>query len=243
MRFKDVFSIIGPAMIGPSSSHTAGAARIGRFARQLLGITPAEAEITFFGSFAATYEGHGTDIAIVGGLLDWQTDDPRIPKSLQFAEEQGLTVAFREGRGAFSHPNTAKLLLRAQSGDTPREVAVTGTSIGGGNIEITAIDGFSVKLTGIYPTLVIRHKDWTGVVASVTDAMRRSRTNIAFMSVDRKARSGDALTVLELDSPITKTLIAEINQIETVTAVHAVNLQETAASIDIGSKTNKEEEP
>lgn len=228
-------------MIGPSSSHTAGAARIGRFARQLFGAAPAEAEITFYGSFAATYEGHGTDIAIVGGLLDWQTDDPRIPNSLRIAEEQGVAVTFREGRGAFSHPNTAKLMLRGQIGGSLRELAVTGTSIGGGNIEVTEIDGFSVKLTGIYPTLVIRHKDWTGVVASVTDVMRRSRTNIAFMSVDRKGRSGDALTVLELDSPITEALIAEIGQIETVSAVHIVNLQE-AAPDDHGSGTIAREE-
>ncbi|TYP79681.1 L-serine ammonia-lyase, iron-sulfur-dependent subunit beta [Paenibacillus methanolicus] len=243
MRFKDVFSIIGPAMIGPSSSHTAGAARIGRFARQLFGAAPEEADITFYGSFAATYEGHGTDIAIVGGLLDWQTDDPRIPNSLQIAVEQGIAVAFREGRGAFSHPNTAKLLLRSQSEGQARELAVTGTSIGGGNIEITAIDGFSVKLTGIYPTLVIRHKDWTGVVASVTDVMRRSRTNIAFMSVDRKGRSGDALTVLELDSPITEALIAEIGQIESVSTVHIVNLQEAAADEDGISTNTQEEQP
>lgn len=229
MRFKDVFSIIGPAMVGPSSSHTAGAARIGRFARQLLGLQPERAEVLFYGSFAATYQGHGTDVAIVGGLLDWQTDDPRIPNALKEAEARGVIVTFDEGKGLFSHPNTAKLLLSIGQGADRQELAMTGTSIGGGNIEITEIDGFSVRLSGVYPTVIIRHRDWTGVIASITDVMRRSGSNIAHMSVDRKARSGDALTVLELDSLLTAEMIAEIAALDNVETVRTVDLTAAGA--------------
>ncbi|MNB82203.1 L-serine dehydratase, beta chain [compost metagenome] len=224
MRFKDVFSIIGPAMVGPSSSHTAGAARIGRFARQLLGPQPDRAEVLFYGSFAATYQGHGTDVAIIGGLLDWQTDDPRIPNALQEAEARGIVVTFDEGKGLFSHPNTAKLILSLGEGEARAELVMIGTSIGGGNIEITEIDGFRVRLSGVYPTVIVRHQDWTGVVASITDVMRRSGRNIAHMSVDRKGRSGDALTVLELDSLLTADMINEIARLDNVDTVRTVDL-------------------
>lgn len=224
MRFKDVFSIIGPAMVGPSSSHTAGAARIGRCARQLFGRQPERAEVRFFGSFAATYRGHGTDVAITGGLLDWQTDDPRIPSSLLAAEERGVIVTFDEGKGLFSHPNTAKLTLSSGEGEDRRELRMTGTSIGGGNIEITEIDGFAVRMSGIYPTVVVRHRDWSGVVAGITDVMRRSGCNIAHMTVDRKARSGDALTVLELDSALDEALIQELSEVENVEMIRTVDL-------------------
>ena len=224
MRFKDVFSIIGPAMVGPSSSHTAGAARIGRFARQLFGPMPEHVKVLLFGSFAATYQGHGTDVAIVGGLLDWQTDDPRIPQALQTAEEWGMSVTFDEGTGLFSHPNTARLLLSSGEGEARTELEVTGTSIGGGNIEIIEIDGFTVRMSGVYPTVVVRHLDWTGVVASITDVMRRNGCNIAHMSVDRKARSGDALTVLELDSPLNEELIRELSSLNNIASIRTVDL-------------------
>lgn len=226
MRFKDVFSIIGPAMIGPSSSHTAGAARIGRFARQLLGEAPAEARVMFYGSFGATYKGHGTDVAIAGGLLDRDTDDEGLPQSLRDAAQEGIHITFEQGKGLFSHPNTARLLLSsAQSGDKPlRQLSMTGISIGGGNIEITEIDGFSVKISGMYLTLVIRHMDWTGVIANLTAAMKQYGMNIAYMSVDRKSRSGDALTVLELDGPLSPSLLEMLRATESVAAVQTVDL-------------------
>ncbi|SEU24241.1 L-serine ammonia-lyase, iron-sulfur-dependent subunit beta [Paenibacillus sp. NFR01] len=222
MRFKDVFSIIGPAMVGPSSSHTAGAARIGRAARQVLGELPREAEVIFFGSFAATYQGHGTDRAIIGGLLDFATDDPRLPDSLELAAEAGVAVSFRQGAGLFPHPNTVRLNLVGES--SGKELTLTGISIGGGNIEIVDIDGFNVKLTGMYPTVLIHHMDYLGVLASVTDVMRKGQFNIGHMSLDRKNRSGAALTVLELDEPATPELTRELMALPAVTSVKVVDL-------------------
>lgn len=224
MRFKDVFSIIGPAMVGPSSSHTAGAARIGRAARQVLGEQPREAEVTFFGSFAATYQGHGTDRAIAGGLLDFATDDHRLPDSIQLAAEAGMEITFRQGTGLFPHPNTVR--LRLIGAETGTELTLTGTSIGGGNIEIVDIDGFGVKLTGMYPTVLIQHMDYLGVLASVTDVMRKGEFNIGHMSLDRKNRSGAALTALELDEPATPELLRDLMALQAVKSVKIVDLNE-----------------
>lgn len=225
MRFKDVFSIIGPAMVGPSSSHTAGAARIGRAARQVLGEWPKEAEVIFFGSFAATYQGHGTDRAIAGGLLNFATDDQRLPDSIELAEAGGMDISFRQGTGLFPHPNTVRLRLVGR--ETGTELTLTGTSIGGGNIEIVDIDGFGVKLTGMYPTVLINHMDYLGVLASVTDVMRKGEFNIGHMSLDRKNRSGAALTVLELDEPATPELLQELRALPAVKSVKVVDLNET----------------
>lgn len=222
MRFKDVFSIIGPAMVGPSSSHTAGAARIGRAARQLFGEQPEQAVIYLYGSFAATYRGHGTDCAIVGGLLDWQTDDPRIPNALKAAEQRGVCVTFEEGKGMFPHPNTARIALASSA--QGNRLTMVGTSIGGGNIEVVELNGFDVKMSGMYPTIVIRHRDWPGVIADVTELLRRQRVNIAYMSVDRKSRSGDALTVLELDAAAAPELVAGLLEVEAIQSVDVVDL-------------------
>ncbi|WP_052098138.1 L-serine ammonia-lyase, iron-sulfur-dependent subunit beta [Paenibacillus stellifer] len=222
MRFKDVFSIIGPAMVGPSSSHTAGAARIGRAARQLLGEMPQKAEVIFYGSFAATYQGHGTDRAIAGGLLDFATDDLRLPDSIELAEAAGMDLSFRQGAGLFPHPNTVRLELAGESGG----LSLTGISIGGGNIEIVEIDGFSVKLSGMYPTVLIHHMDYLGVLAGVTDTMRRGRVNIGHMSLDRKNRSGAALTVLELDERLAPELAAELMALPAVQSVKLIHLEE-----------------
>jgi L-serine dehydratase len=200
LRFKDVFSIIGPAMIGPSSSHTAGAARIGRAARLLFGECPAHAEILMYGSFAATYRGHGTDTAMVGGLLDMHTDDPRIPDAFTHAELAGMTFTIRPGTGIYPHPNTAELILANAAGD--RTLSLIGTSIGGGNIEVVRINGFNLKFTGLYPSLIIRHLDEPGVIAVVTKLLVDYGINIGHMSVDRKSRRGEAMMVLECDGTV-----------------------------------------
>jgi L-serine dehydratase len=224
MRFKDVFSIIGPAMVGPSSSHTAGAARIGRSARQVLGEMPREAEVTFFGSFAATYQGHGTDRAIVGGLLNYATDDPRLPDSIELAEGAGMKISFQQGTGLFPHPNTVQLRLVGR--DSGHQLTLTGTSIGGGNIEIVDIDGFGVKLTGMYPTVLIQHMDYLGVLASVTDVIRSGQVNIGHMSLDRKNRSGAALTALELDESAAPELLHALGALSGVNSVKLIDLNE-----------------
>jgi L-serine dehydratase len=220
MRYKDVFSIIGPAMIGPSSSHTAGAVRLGRVARQLLGEAPQYADIIFYGSFAETYQGHGTDYAIVGGLFDYETYDQRVASSLETAEQLGIKINFKKGRGAVAHPNTVRLDLLSAAG----KVKVIGSSVGGGNIEINNVNDFDVNFSGSYPTIVIVHQDRPGMIAELTQILLRDNINIGYMDVDRKGRSGEAMTVIEVDSTITSALLGEINNIPSVKNVKKVDL-------------------
>lgn len=155
----NVFDILGPVMIGPSSSHTAGAARIGLVTRALLGKTPVKAHIFLHGSFAKTYKGHGTDKAIVAGILGMKTDDERIRFSLDVAEKQGLQVLIETGELENAHPNTAQITLTAKDGE---QVSLRGSSIGGGNILITRVNGMEVSLTGQNPALIVLHQRCTG---------------------------------------------------------------------------------
>ncbi len=222
MRFKDVFSIIGPAMIGPSSSHTAGSVRIGRTARQLFGEMPLSADITFYGSFAETYQGHGTDLAIIGGLLDYDTDDLRLPHSILNAEDLGMSIHFKKGKGQSWQPNTAKIVLNKSE----NEFLLIGSSIGGGNIEITNINHFDVRFSSIYPTLIIFHEDRASMIADVTNILRKENINIGHMDVDRKGRNKDAMTVIEVDSPITNEIIFKIKALPSTHAVNKVDLSE-----------------
>jgi L-serine dehydratase len=221
MRFKDVFSIIGPGMVGPSSSHTAGAVRIGRTARHLFGGLPEQADITLYGSFADTYRGHGTDLALAGGLLDFDTDDLRIRDALKLAEAAGIQITFRTANKLAIHPNTASLTLRGHG----LADVIEGASIGGGNIEITKVNGFDVNFTAFYPTLLIFHKDRKGMVADMTRVLSAHDVNISGMDVDRKARSGHALTVIEADQSITAQLIEDILLLSDVHRVSKVDLQ------------------
>lgn len=220
MRFKDVFSIIGPSMVGPSSSHTAGAVRLGRTARHVLGGLPEHAEIIFYGSFATTYRGHGTDLAIIAGLLNYDTDDMRIKEAFARSEAAGLEVQFRTAQKAGVHPNTATLILKRGE----QTVTVTGCSIGGGNIEVVGIDDFDVKFTATYPTLLIFHADRSGIIAEMTDILRHANANIGYMEVDRKSRSGDALTVIESDEGLASEFIDQITALPNVHRVCVINL-------------------
>lgn len=220
MRFKDVFSIIGPSMVGPSSSHTAGAVRLGRTARHVLGGLPEHAEVIFYGSFATTYRGHGTDLAIIAGLLNYDTDDMRIKDAFARAKDAGMEVELRSAQKAGMHPNTATLILRRGE----QKVIVTGCSIGGGNIEIVNIDDFDVKFTAIYPTLLIFHADRRGILAEMTDIFKHADANIGYMEVDRKSRSGDALTVIESDEILRAEFIDQIAELPDVYKVRVIDL-------------------
>jgi L-serine dehydratase len=222
MRFKDVFSIIGPSMIGPSSSHTAGAIRLGRVARQLLGELPHKAEITLYGSFADTYRGHGTDLALIGGILDFETDDPRIPRAAEEAEALGVTIAFHISKDKADHPNTVGIVLTTEN----RKINMKGASIGGGNIEIVSVDQFDVKFTANYPTLVISHQDRPGMIADITTLLGRSLINIGFMDLDRRGRNQEAMTVIETDAPIPDTLIEQLLLLSMITEIRKVDLAE-----------------
>lgn len=220
MRFKNVFSIIGPAMIGPSSSHTAGAARIGRFARQLLGEQPSAAHICFYDSFAETYVGHGTDLAIVGGIMNWRTDDERIRDSIRIAGEAGVELHFMTGNAPGVHPNTVKIKLTSDQ----NTAEVIGASIGGGTIVIRQVNGFEVKCTGELPTLVIAHSDRQGVLAGITALCAKENVNIGYINTDRVGRTSEALTVVEADSGISGHLIEAIMELSYIKRVDFIHL-------------------
>lgn len=207
MKFRSVFDIIGPVMIGPSSSHTAGAARIGRVARHLFGKEPKKTEIFLYGSFAKTYKGHGTDIALIGGLLDFDTFDERIAESRSLAEQKGMEVSFVECEEPSEHPNTARLVLT----DEDKRLEVVGVSVGGGKIEITEVNGFSISLSGSNPALFCVHHDRFGAVATVAGILAQNEINISFMEVSRKQRGDVALMVIETDQEVSASIAREIS--------------------------------
>lgn len=215
-------------MIGPSSSHTAGALRLGRTARRILGHPPIKADITFFGSFAETYRGHGTDLAIVAGLLDLDTDDMEIRNATALAEAAGMEVCFHTSKNPVSHPNTALLTLT----DGKIEDRVMGISIGGGSIEIQEVNEFDVHFTAAFPTLLLFHDDRPGMLAQFTRILSLEEVNIGYMDVDRKSRNGDVLTVIEIDGCISPSLLDQIRSLSYVHRVSFVDLSEEEASCD-----------
>ena len=215
MKFKSVFDIIGPTMVGPSSSHTAGAVRIGLVARSLFGGQPAQADIYLFGSFMETYKGHGTDVALVGGLLGYDTDDSRIESSLETAKDLGMRVNFIEMSEERSHPNTA--LIDMADGDT--SISVEGVSIGGGKIEIVAINGFPINISGNYPTLLVFHKDTFGTIGKVANVLGEHSINVGSMHVARKEKGDQALMTCELDESVNAEIIEEIRKIPGIVTV------------------------
>lgn len=194
---SSVFDMIGPVMIGPSSSHTAGVVRIGRVARRLLGDTPDEAEIVFYNSFARTYEGHGSDRAIIAGLLDYKTDDKRIKEALEIGPKEGLKFSFKSiGNASTLHPNTIRLHLKKGE----RGIEVLGESKGGGLINIAEVNGFKADFSANLHTLVITAHDVKGSVAFISSVLAHDDCNIATMSVSRKGRNDLACLVIEMDS-------------------------------------------
>ncbi len=206
-----VFDIIGPVMTGPSSSHTAGAVRLGLAGRAIVGGTPTRARLGLHGSFAQTYRGHGTDLALVAGLLGMKPDDERVPVALDLAPGAGLEVAFELiDLGPEAHPNTVRMLLTARDG---REVLVVGSSIGGGRIVVTRIDRFVVDFSGEYNAVILAYLDRPGVVAAVTSLIAADRVNIAAMRVSREARHSRALTIMELDQPIRPETMATLARV------------------------------
>jgi L-serine dehydratase len=215
MKYRSAFDIIGPVMIGPSSSHTAGAARIGRVARTLLGKQPSKAEISLYGSFAKTYKGHGTDVAIVGGILDFDTFDERIPSALQLAEEAGIEVIFTVEDTVTDHPNTVRVKLT----DADREIELVGISIGGGTIEITELNSFELKLSGEHPAILVVHNDQFGVISAVTNILSKHQINIGHMEVSRKEKGKMAIMVIEVDQKIGHDVMTELEGLPNITQI------------------------
>lgn len=195
----NVFDIIGPVMIGPSSSHTAGAVRLGYIAHKVLGERATRAEIELCGSFAQTYRGHGTDKALIAGILGMKSDDERIRNSLDIARQEGLAFSFSTAVIPGAHPNTARITLTGESGATAE---LCGASIGGGNILVTAINGLEVSVTGQHNTLVVLHHDKPGTIAAVTNFMAYSGLNIGNFRLARPRKGGEAVMTIEVDGEV-----------------------------------------
>lgn len=194
---SSIFDMIGPVMIGPSSSHTAGVVRIGRFTRKILGVEPEEVTIIFYNSFATTYEGHGSDRAVLAGLMDFNTDDDRVREALHIAAERNIVVHFKSIMSAPKlHPNSIRVSARA--GD--RTVETLGVSRGGGLITIAEIDGFHANLAGQSDTLIVLADDVKGSIAFISSVVAHDDCNIATMIVTRRAKNNFAKLIMELDS-------------------------------------------
>jgi len=213
---SSVFDMIGPVMIGPSSSHTAGVVRIARTSLKLLGGIPEEADIVFYNSFARTYEGHGSDRAIIAGLLDFKTDDKRIKESLELAKAQGLNYHFKSvGNASALHPNTIRLNLRLKD----KKIEVVGESKGGGVINIAEVNGFKADFTASLHTLVIFAADVKGSIAFLANVLAHDDCNIATMSVSRKGKHDLACLVIEMDSgvkPVTLEYVRSLSWVKEV---------------------------
>ncbi len=216
-----LFDVLGPVMIGPSSSHTAGAVRIGLTAGRLLGEEPVKGEIQLHGSFAATGKGHGTDRALVAGLLGMRADDERIPLSLEVAKERGLEITFANVELMNVHPNTAVLHLVGESG---KEVDLRGASVGGGRIKITQVDGITVDFSGEQNTLIVHNVDAPGHVAEVTTALAQRKINIATLQLYRSEMGSYAIMVVETDQAIPESLAVWLRSIPGILKVTRLNM-------------------
>ncbi|WP_121639920.1 L-serine ammonia-lyase, iron-sulfur-dependent subunit beta [Virgibacillus sp. Bac330] len=219
MKYNSVFDIIGPVMIGPSSSHTAGASRIGKAAHSLFGRAPTWANIHLYESFAKTYKGHGTDFALVGGLLGFDTDDTRMKDALKIAEERNMQIEFIEDSAAVSHPNTARLKI----GDERDSMELVGISIGGGKAEITELNGFELRLSGNHPAILIMHNDRFGAIASVTSVLAKHEVNIGHMEVNRRDVGKEALMVIEVDQNVDDDILHELEKAEHIIRIAKIN--------------------
>lgn len=219
MGKSTVFDLIGPIMVGPSSSHTAGAVRLGAMALKILGSEPLKAEIILHGSFAETGKGHGTNLALVAGILGMRTDDERIPRAFEIADQKGLSIHFATANLGDVHPNTVKISL---AGREDKKVEVMGSSIGGGRIEIKQINEFQVEVMGDYPTLVVLQQDLPGVVSQVTSLIASAQINIAQMRVSREKKGARALMIIETDQTIEPAALALMQKLPTVYQAMAI---------------------
>ncbi len=210
MAFISVFEVIGPNMVGPSSSHTAGAASIARLAWKMTDKNIKRVKFTLYGSFARTYRGHGTDRALLGGMMGLETDDVRIRDSFEIAREKGIDFSFVENTTETEvHPNTVDMEIEEASG---KVLTVRGESIGGGKVRLTKINGVKVLFTGEYHSLIVIHKDHPGVIAKVTTILSECHVNIAYLRVYRETKGGIAYMIIESDEAITQSTVEIIEK-------------------------------
>lgn len=215
----NVLDIIGPIMIGPSSSHTAGAVRLGLVARKILGEEPKQALIELSGSFARTYRGHGTDKALLAGIMGLQPDDERIRCSPQLAQERGLVFSFQEKEIPDAHPNTARIRLIGAQG---QETTMVGASTGGGNILVTEIDQMKVSFSAQHNTLLALHWDRPGTVAAVSNYMARAHINIATFQLSRAKKGGLAIMTLEVDGEVPDEILEHLKAFDNFIAIRLI---------------------
>lgn len=218
----NIFDIIGPVMVGPSSSHTAGAVKIGYVSQKLLAEPVARAEILLHGSFLATGKGHGTQFALVAGLLGMNEDDSRIPESMEIAGQRGVEISFGQVNLKGFHPNSVQLNLTGKNG---RHLEIIGESVGGSVINIASIDGLSANFSGDNPTLIVHNKDQPGHVAEVTSMLSHKSVNIASMQLYRAKRGGNAVMILELDQEVPQEALKWLGKLEGVEKVTYYSLQ------------------
>ncbi|KEI00485.1 L-serine ammonia-lyase, iron-sulfur-dependent, subunit beta [Clostridium botulinum] len=219
MKNYSVFDIVGPIMVGPSSSHTAGAARLAKLASLICGKHIKKVEFILHGSFAKTYKGHGTDKALVAGILKMDPWDENLKNSFNIAKEKGIEIKFIEGDLGDVHPNTVKFLMTRKDGSL---CEVTGSSIGGGNILIFDIEGQTVEFKGDYPTLITNHNDTPGVISKITTMLYSENVNIGSMKVYRDALS-TATMALETDNIIPEEIIEKIKKIPEIKKLRVIN--------------------
>lgn len=207
-----ILDIMGPVMVGPSSSHTAGTARLGRVAWEILREEPVDVKFHLHPPLAKTYRGHGSDFALVGGSIGMSCDDPRIPEAIRIAEQAGVHVEFEEEDQGDVHPNTVRIEAKGPT----RKVEICGSSIGGGVIEVFAINGYRARYKGDSPTLIMFYKDQPGMIHQVTGIIADERINIASLECSRKQRGRDAFMQIDVDSPISDAALDRIRTLPDV---------------------------
>jgi L-serine dehydratase len=220
MKEYSVFDVLGPIMIGPSSSHTAGAARLGKIAKEIAGENFNKVVFYLHGSFAKTYKGHGTDRALTAGILGMDPSDENLKHSLKIAKQKGIQVVFQEADLGYHHPNTAKIVFYRNDGNT---FYIIGSSIGGGSILITNIDGTEVEFSGDLPTLIAKYIDKKGSISKITTILAQNNLNIATMKVTREGKGKEAYMVIETDSNIEENLYDELYKIDEMIYVKILN--------------------
>lgn len=218
MKDYGVFDILGPIMIGPSSSHTAGAARLGKIAKEIVGTEFNKVVFYLHGSFAKTFEGHGTDKALVAGILGMEPSDELLGQSFEIAKSKGIEYKFIEADLGYEHPNTVKIVFKFEEEE---DIHITGSSIGGGNILITDINGNHVEFSGDYPTTLIKYIDQKGVISRISALLSNNEINIATMKVVRE--SNIATMIVETDSNVDLKVIDLIEELEEVLYIKGIN--------------------
>ena len=211
-RKVSILDVMGPVMVGPSSSHTAGTARLGRVAREILDEDPTAVDFYLHPPLAATYRGHGSDFALAGGAIGLNVDDPRIPEALRIAEQMGVEVAFHDEDLGEVHPNTVRVEIKGPT----RQAEIVGSSIGGGVIEVFKINGFQTRFKGDSPTLLLFYRDRPGMISEVTKVIAEEGINIASLYCSRKQRGKDAFMQIDVDSPISDHALQRICSVHDV---------------------------